>query len=166
VHGHSTTLAKLLEKEEGGLDRIRGVGLMADADENPAGRVDLVIECAKAFGFPKSANSLRGTGQCELNGRKFCYALSPALKRRGDIETLILQEIGDTQLFKCLEQGSSCIEQDNTTALTAKSKVQMYISAKANNSMAGVMHAFRAGIFKPDHDCYTVARAMVDYALR
>ena len=117
VHGHSKTLAKIIAGQPGGLDRIRAIGLMADADNNPTGRIDLIIECATAFGFPKSAQKLREGGRCEVNGRKFCFALSPSKDREGNIETLILGEIGKTPIFECLGQSFACIEKLGTALL-------------------------------------------------
>src|SRR5262245_38575582 len=128
--------------------------------------IDLVIDCAKALGFPKSAKDLRETGKCEVGGRRFSFALSPDMAAHGSIETLILGEIESSPLFKCVAQSFDCIELENSAAMTAKAKVQMYISAVANSGMAGVVHAFAAGMFNPQHASYAGARSMIDYALK
>jgi hypothetical protein len=166
THGHSQTLAKLLAKSPGGgLERIKGIGLMADADTNPNARVDLVIECAKAFGFEKSANSLRSSARYEHQGRRFSFALSPGLNQQGNIETCIVSEIGPTPLFACVQAGVPCFERAIGQTLTDKAKVQMFISAKSNGSMAGVQNAFEASYFDVEHAVYDASRAMIRYVL-
>jgi hypothetical protein len=165
VHGHSNTLAKLLAKEFDGLARLRGIGLMADSEKNPTGQIDLVIECAKAFGFPRCAKDLRANFQHEDSGRGFSFALSPSSKKHGRIETLILQEIGPTALFARVAKSFPCIVETTTVMVDEKAQVQMFISAKANNSMAGIRHAFAAGLFDVRAKPYEQARAMIDYVL-
>jgi hypothetical protein len=165
VYGHTATLAKLLAKEQGGLERIRSIGLMADADDNPQGRVDLVIACAKELGFPKSGKELRDTSRCEADGRKFCFALSPDRDAVGNFETLALKEVADAPIYKCMAQSFDCIERESGTPVSVKARAQMYISAVANSSMAGVGHALRGSIFDPQHVSYAAARGMIDYVL-
>ncbi len=129
-------------------------------------RTGLVIECAKALGFPKSAESLRENGKCEVAGRKFRFALSPSNSEAGNLETLILRELRDTALFKCVELSIPCIAKQDASDVSGKAKVQMYLSAKSNSSMAGVRHAFRGRYFDVKHESYKDARSMVDDVVR
>ena len=159
------TLVKLIEKGPHGLDQLRGVGVMGDSEDNPSGQLDVAIQIATSLGFSRPAKDLRDAQQCERNGRRFCVALSPSHQRQGRIEDLIVEEVSTDPAYQCLELGFSCIEGLNNAPVDAKARVQMFISAKANSSLAGIRHAFGAKIFNPNATAYSAARSMVDYVL-
>lgn len=165
VRDNTETLAKLLEKGPSGLDQLRGIGVMGDAETNPAGQLDVAIQIATSLGFSRPARDIRFAQQCERNGRRFSVALSPSHQVHGRIENLILQEIADDPIFQCLEVAFECVEAATDFAVTEKAQVQAFISAKANSNLAGIRHAFGAGIFNPGAQPYEVARSMIDYVL-
>jgi hypothetical protein len=159
------TLTKLMEKGADGLDQLRGVGLLADAEDDPPARLNIAIQFGVALGFPNCASDVRKTGRHESNNRRFAVSLSPANDQAGRIETLILTEVADDRVFKCIEQSFACVAEANGIPVDEKAKVQMFISAKVNSSMAGIQHAFGKGIFQCAAAPYGVARAMFDYVL-
>jgi hypothetical protein len=165
VRDKTDTLVKLIEKGPSGLDQLRGIGVMGDTEDNPAGQLDVAIQIATSLGFSRSAKDIRGTQQCEQNGRRFCVALSPSHEIPGRIEDLLIEEVSTDPVFQCLEDGFSCVEGLNDTPVNSKARVQMFISAKANSSLAGIRHAFGAKIFDPGAQPYATARSMVDYVL-
>jgi len=165
VRDKTDTLAKLIEKGPSGLDQLRGIGVMGDAETNPAGQLDVAIQIATSLGFSRPAKDVRDTQRCERNGRRFCVALSPSHQAPGRIEDLILREIASDPFFQCLVPAFTCIEGASKVSVDTKAQVQMFISAKANNSLSGIRHAFRAGIFNPGAQSYATARSMVDYIL-
>lgn len=165
VRDKTDTLVKLIEKGPSGLDQLRGVGVMGDAEDNPSGQLDVAIQIATSLGFSRPATDIRDTQQCERNGRRFCVALSPSHQGKGRIEDLIVAEVSTDPVFQCLEDGFSCIEALNAKPVDLKARVQMFISAKANGSLAGIRHAFGAKIFDPGAQPYAAARSMIDYVL-
>lgn len=165
VRDKTDTLAKLIEKGPNGLDQLRGIGVMGDAEDNPTGQLDVAIQIATSLGFSRPAKDVRETLQCERNGRRFGVALSPSHERRGRIEDLIIEEVSIDPVFKCLEDSFSCIEAVKEASVDAKARVQMFISAKANSSLAGIRHAFGAKIFDPNAKPYAAARSMIDNIL-
>jgi hypothetical protein len=165
VSGHSRTHAKLLEKEPGGLNRLRGIGLLADSEAAPSNQIDRTIECAKALGFANCAKDLRERFQHDDNGRAFRFFLFPAPNLAGRIEALVLQEITNEPIFACLSGAFACIAEENNQLVDQKAQVQMYISAKANTNIAGVGRAFEAGIFNAGAPPYNPVREMVEYIL-
>jgi hypothetical protein len=161
----ASTLAKLLERGANGLDQLRGVGLMADAETNHSGRLAVAIQCGTALGFTSCSKDIRQTGRHESNGRRFAVSLSPSNNTNGRIENLLLQEIAADPVFQCIEQSFDCIEVANGPAVDEKARVQMFISAKANSNLAGIRHAFGKGIFQSAAAPYDAARSMIDYVL-
>jgi uncharacterized protein DUF3226 len=166
VRDKTDTLAKLIEKGPSGLDQLRGIGVMGDAETNPSGQLDVAIQIATSLGFSRPAKDIRDTQQCERNGRRFGVALSPSHQVEGRIENLILQGISGDPFFQCLELAFGCIEGVSDSSVDAKAQVQMFISAKANSSLAGIRHAFHTGIFNPSAQPYSTARSMIDYISR
>ena len=165
VRDKTDTLVKLIEKGPSNLDQLRGIGVMGDAESNPAGQLDVAIQIATSLGFSRPAKSIRDAQQCEMNGRRFCVALSPSHQQNGRLEDLIMQEVAADPVFQCLEDSFDCIEASNDISVDPKARVQMFISAKANSSLAGIRHAFGAGIFSSSAQPYSTARSMIDYVL-
>jgi hypothetical protein len=165
VRGKTDTLVKFIEKGSNNLDQLRGIGVMGDAESNPAGQLDVAIQMATSLGFSHPAKPIRDTRQCESNGRRFCVALSPSHNQKGRLEDLIIQEVSTDPVFQCLESGFTCIEALNNKPVEPKARVLMFISAKANSSLAGIRHAFGAGILNSGAQPYAPARAMIDYIL-
>lgn len=163
IVGHTRTIVKLLGP--GTVERLRGIGIMADSDTNPEGRIDTVIDCAKAFGFPRSGKDLHDTGKHEQEGRVFAYSLSPSRSREGSIEDLILDEVISDPMTACISDSCNCIASVSGLEVNKKAKVQMFISAKMNSSMAGVQHAFAAGLFDVNHEVWHEHRKMIDTVL-
>jgi hypothetical protein len=162
--GHTKTIVKLLDPQR--LQQLRGVGVMADCENNPNNRVSTIIECAKAFGFQKCATDLIKDGQHTDNERRFALSLSPNSQTPGRIETLILQEKSKDATMECIIGSLDCISQaNNGRTVDQKAIVQMFISAAMNSSMAGIRHAFGAALFDPSHNAYKHHAAMVDFIL-
>ena len=154
----SAELAKFISKSP---DKIVGIGLLADADDNPQGRVDVTINVAKSFGF-KKGGALNTNSVSVEDGRTFAFFISPGPNQNGRIEDTILGEIGASQLFGCVGAAFPCIEEQTGAPVNSKASVQMFISARMNNSMAGILHAFRAAVFDVQHEAYAGPRTMID----
>jgi hypothetical protein len=156
MKGRAETFVKFLVPGIGDITNLRGVGLIADSDTNPSGRIDTVIECAKAFGFSRSGTDLRERGVHQDGNRVFAFSLSPSNLTQGRIEDIILQEVSNTPIMQCISNSLPCLGNATGTNIDTKAQVQMYISAKSNNSMAGLRHAFAAGMFDIQHPAYAV----------
>jgi hypothetical protein len=162
--GHSRTIVKFLDPQR--LGQLQAIGVMADCENDPDGRVDTIIDCGKAFGFARCATDLVKTGSHSANGRKFALSLSPARGKNGRIKALILQEKAQDATMKCISDSLACISDANTgRPVDQKAIVQMFISAAMNNSMAGIGHAFRAALLDVTHQAYQHHLAMVDFIL-
>jgi hypothetical protein len=161
---HANTIVKFIDPQT--VQALQGVGIIADSENSPKGRIDSVIECAKSFLFPKCAADLKVTGRHTDGNRKFAVSLSPALDQQGRIETLILQEISPKETMKCICASFECISKaNNGRDVDDKAKVQMYISAVMNNSMAGIRQGFSGGLFSVVDKAYSAHLAMVDFIL-
>jgi hypothetical protein len=154
MKGRAETFVKLLVPGIGDISNLRGIGLIADSDTNPSGRIDTVIECAKAFGFSRSGTDLRKQGVHKDGNRVFAFSLSPSNLTQGRIEDIILQEITNKPIMQCISNILPCLENAIGTNVDTKALVQMYISAESNNSMAGLRNAFAAGMFDIHHSAY------------
>ena len=164
MSGHARTIVKFLSPQM--LEQLRAIGVLADCEDNPKGRIDVIIECGKAFGFKNCASDLAKTSRHSANGRKFALSVSPAPGRNGRIETLILQEKSQDATMRCISDSLPCISAaNNGRSVDEKAIVQMFISASMNNSMAGIAHAFRGSLFDVNHQAYQNHIAMVDYVL-
>ena len=151
---HCSTILKLAEKEEGSLDRLIGICLIADTDDNPTGRVDSAIDIARNFGFQHSGKEIREQGWAIEKNRMFCCSLSPSNEVEGRLEDLILMEIDASPVHRCLVNAIPCIQRAKGERMNSKALVQMYISAQSNSSLAGIKHCFTRGIFKASHKAY------------
>ncbi|WP_315812608.1 hypothetical protein [Bradyrhizobium sp. SZCCHNR2028] len=159
------TLAKLMEKGATGLDQLRGIGMLADSENDPVARLNMAIQFGVALAFPSCSGDIRDLGRHESRNRRFAVSLSPANDKVGRIENLVLAEVANDDVFKCVEQSFACIAAANGTEVDEKAKVQMFISAKINSSMAGIQHAFAKGIFQCAAPVYDPVRSMLDYIL-
>ena len=162
MKGKSETIVKLLAPDV--LVQLRAIGVMADAEQDPGARISTIIECAKAFSFPKCAKDLSETGRHEYEGRLFAFSLSPSAKKAGRLEDLILKEVAGDAVSNCINLSLPCFEKEHQV-LNEKAKVQMYISAAMNTSMAGIRNAFAAGLFYPADAAYSHHLDMVDSIL-
>jgi hypothetical protein len=161
---HARSIVKFIAPEV--LEKLVGIGLIADSESDPSARLAAIIDCAKAFSFPKCAADLLATGKHVDGDRKFAASLSPALSKQGRIETLILDEISPTATMQCILASLPCIvAANNQRSVDQKAQVQMYISAAINNSMAGIRQAFLASLFKVTHPTYATHLTMVDFVL-
>jgi hypothetical protein len=165
VASHVASIVKLIEKDRAGVGSLRGVGVLTDAENDPAARIDAAIHMANSLGFLHPAKDIRAQQKCERDGRRFAVSLSPANDQLGRIEHLVLQEVSTYEGFACLEPAFECLENLSGTAVDAKAKVQMFISAGANSSLAGIHRAFSAKILDPMALAYAAHRTMIDYAL-
>jgi hypothetical protein len=161
---HSRTIVKFIEPSM--VQQLRAIGVIADCEDSPKGRLDAIIACGKAFGFNRCAADLNRTGQHTDNNRKFAVSLSPSGAQPGRIETLVLQEISENETMKCIAATLGCISAaNNGRQVNEKAQVQMFISAAMNNSMAGIRNAFLARLLDVTADAYKAHLAMVDFIL-
>lgn len=164
MSGHTKTIVKFLDPQM--LEQIKAIGVIADCEDEPKGRIDAIIDCAKAFSFNKSASDLTSTGHHVEGNRKFALSVSPAPNREGRIETLILEEISKTKTMKCIVESFECISAaNNGRNIDEKAQVQMFISASMNNAMAGVRQAFLAKIFDVTNKAYEAHFEMVKFII-
>jgi hypothetical protein len=162
--GHAQTIAKFLKP--GMMQQLIAIGVLADCENDPNGRLRAVIECGKAFGFPNCATDMTDTGRHSANGRKFAVSLSPAPGAQGRIEALVRLEKSQDATMGCIGGSLGCIEAANHgRQVDEKAIVQMFISAAMNSSIAGIGHAFRAGLFDVTHAAYKNHLGMIDYIL-
>jgi DNA end-binding protein Ku len=85
-------------------------------------------------------------------------------KRKGEkIERV--KEPSRTNVVNLIDALRKSVAEEKKPATKTK-KGRKSISAITNKSMAGVKHAFAAGIFNPAHETYLQTRTMVDYVLQ
>ena len=164
MSGHTKTIVKFINPQM--LQQLQAIGVIADCENEPKGRIDFIIECARAFGFDKSGSDLSKTGRHVVGNRKFALSVSPAPGRKGRIETLILEEISENGTMKCISKSFDCISKANKgRAVDEKAQVQMFISASMNNSMAGIRQAFLAKVLDVTNKAYKAHFDMVRFIL-
>jgi hypothetical protein len=146
--------------------RLEAIGVIADCDNSPNGRLDTIVNCGKAFGFESCRNDLFASGRHVDGNRRLGVSLSPRLGIEGRIEGLILREKAEDETMKCVSQSLECISNANgRRPVDEKAQVQMFISAVTNSSMAGIRQAFGAGTFDVTHTAYAEHLALVDFIL-
>jgi hypothetical protein len=164
MSGHAKTIVKFISPQM--LNQIVAIGVMADCEDSPKGRLNVIIECGKAFGFENCAKDLLQNRRHAAQGRKFALSLSPKIGVEGRIEALILEEKREDETMKCISASLACISKaNNGRAVDEKAIVQMLISASMNNSMAGIRHAFRGGLFDVTDKAYRDHLSMIDFII-
>jgi hypothetical protein len=68
--------------------------------------------------------------------------------------------------MRCIAVSFDCISEANGgREVDEKARVQMFISASMNNSMAGIRNAFLAGLLDVRADAYEAHLDLVDFVL-
>ncbi|RUV33148.1 DUF3226 domain-containing protein, partial [Mesorhizobium sp. M7A.F.Ca.MR.148.00.0.0] len=102
-------MRKVLDDVGEGAGRFGRVGVFADAEQNPVGRLDAVVDSADQFGFGAVSQNLRQTNFCESGQRRFAYHLAPNNIGAGMIEDLVTTEIAGSSLAQCLTNYRACV---------------------------------------------------------
>ena len=92
MRGNAETFVKFLAPRQEDLNRIVGVGLIANSESDPDSRIDAIIECAKAFGFKRCGRDLRDRGMHEHGGRRFAFRCRPQTQTPVELRTSLLRK--------------------------------------------------------------------------
>ncbi|MER9371491.1 DUF3226 domain-containing protein [Mesorhizobium sp. M0491] len=154
-------MRKVLDPGEGA-GRFGRVGVFADAEQNPAGRLDAVVDSADQFGFGAVSQNLRQTNFCDAGQRRFAFHLAPNNVGAGMIEDLVAAEIAGSSIAQCLTDYRACVLAADAMNLSSKAQAQIFILTKRNSDAAGLGRAFQDGILDVMHPAYANFRDAIN----
>ena len=149
--------------KEPNFEKVSALGIMLDADDHPESRLRPAAIALGLANFPSDEDALRNDYLCLHGPKKAGVFVSPGNGEKGQIETLVIEEIQTTKFFECLTDYEACIKKISGR-LDAKGFVQGYISTR-KGSLCGVGRAFEAGILDVNHRAYEGAREFIQQLL-
>ena len=113
--------------------KVKSLGITRDAEANPVGALNSVNAAIKAANLPKNVN-------VEVS-------ILPDEHTEGMIETLFLQSVSETPVFKCVNEFFDCVEGKGislpTGPIKAKHYVQVYLATLKEAQMMPGIAAYR-----------------------
>lgn len=142
-------------RSERNFGRVDAIGIMIDADDVPAGRLNMVCDILVNQGITGTRSDFANQVIVESNNRKIVVFVSPGNGQNGTIETLVRQEIATQPENDCIDLFVSCLSKIDID-LNEKSIVQQFISIRKPR-LCGVGRAFQAGVLNVQADVYRQA---------
>lgn len=159
---------KTLVKDCEVLAGLRSVGVIADSERSPSGRLAAFIALGEALGFRGCARSINEDGKYTVGTRKFAVSLSPRNDSPGRIEELILEELRAGVAYSCFSSAFTCSALFGSGGMSEKGMVTVLSAAlldEGANGRAGAKHAFEAGKFDVLASPYANHRDSIDFLL-
>jgi hypothetical protein len=149
-----TSLKYLCSETE--FDQVKSLGIMIDADDNPKGRMDSVLNHLNNHDLSDENFDLKENTVFEYNERQIGIFISPGEGKKGRIETIIVEELSTKKEYECISEYINCLSERCHNTLDEKAIVQIYISSKKSD-LCGTGRGFEAMILDIDHKTYELA---------
>ncbi len=150
--------ALVVEVERSGRS-LRAVGILRDADENPAAAFQSVSDAVRAAGLTPPPKH----GQFSNDTPAVGIFIIPDGASPGAIETLCLRSVAGTRVARCVKDYIACLEQDGDSRSSAsidKTFAHAYLAA-GPNPVARVGEGAQAGAWDLDHAAFAALRGFV-----
>ena len=95
--------------KEPNFEKVSALGIMLDADDHPESRLRPAAIALGLANFPSDEDALRNDYLCLHGPKKAGVFVSPGNGEKGQIETLVIEEIQTTKFFECLTDYEACI---------------------------------------------------------
>jgi len=156
---------------------LTSIGIVRDADNNPAGAFDSICGALEAVGLPVPPAPLQSVG----DDPRVTVMILPGQGREGMLEDLCLASVTDDPAMTCVESYFDCLEEhlapESLPGNPAKARVRAFLSAMEwieegyfesiqthlqsqppRNPVAAKVHALLAARYKPNLDLGIAAR--------
>ncbi|HEY1824745.1 MAG TPA: DUF3226 domain-containing protein [Acidimicrobiales bacterium] len=138
-----------------GFQRVKTLGLVRDADDNPTGAFGSLQGVLKEAGFPVPN---AGAVITEKDGLKSGAFVMPDNLREGELEDLCNEAVRDHARVPCVSQYFECVEAlDAPSTQLAKGRIAAFI-AGSNEPWDRVGEAFDRGIIPQDSEVFLPLR--------
>jgi hypothetical protein len=116
-----------------GYSRVTSIGIVRDADADPAGAFQSVCSALSNAGLPVPTAPLQSAGAAP----KITVLIVPGESRTGMLEDICLESVADDPAMGCVEEYFGCLEgkfgaDDERLKNRAKSKVQVFLASQAS----------------------------------
>lgn len=135
---------------------VTALGIMTDADNNPDGRKNSVLNHCRNINYIGPRTRLGTSGIASFGGRKLGLFVSPGGGKKGRIEDLVKKEIANNPEHPCIEAFSDCLNGVTGDSLSEKAVAQVFITSR-NDTLCGVGRAFEARILDINDPAYAKA---------
>lgn len=153
------TVLLRLAAETSGPEAIGSLGIVFDANNNYASKLDSVEAALRAAGFEFEKDKLDAHGIYRDGNLPIGVFLSPGMKRPGRIETMVMYEVEDSTISSCLNYYDKCVFEKAQRRLDEKGRVQTYLASF--NAAVGLGIAFEKSLLNVGHTAYAEIRNMV-----
>ncbi len=160
---------KTLVKDLESLPRIRAVGVIADSERSPSGRLSAFSTMGEQIGFRGCAADINLTGRYILDSKKFAVSLSPNNSAAGRVEDLILAELNGTPVHSCFIDALNSDTMFGSGGMSEKGRVTVLSAALLDHEKkgrAGARHAFEKGVFNVLAAPYDSHRSAIDFLVK
>lgn len=154
------TFLKALRNVPGFQGKVRALGIIRDAENNPQGAIQSVTGALKATGLPVPGKAETATE----NTLQTSVLILPNDSKPGMLETLCLEAVKEDPAMQCVQQYFDCLKQQSRIQPVNLTKAQLhaFLASRAKPDLL-VGQAASAGYFPWDHSAFTQVK---DFLLR
>lgn len=134
-----------------GFQNISCIGIARDADDNPQGAFQSIIDALKSYGLDAPKNPLEITA----GKPKIAVMIIPGIGRTGELEDVCLESLNNDPAITCVNQYFECLHNKNIdiSRRIAKAKIYVFLASKPEPGKR-IGEAAQAGYFNFDDKAY------------
>ena len=140
--------------------KVGSLGIVRDADANPAAAFQSVRESLKACRLPSPKKPLDPAKGVP----KVTVMIIPSLKQQGALEDLCLEAIAEDPALICVEQYFACLSQqkvDQTKSLS-KAKVRVFLASREDPTLPLGISA-QKGYWPIDSNAFSTVKSFLKF---
>lgn len=160
INGKSDYPKKLraISSESNFIRNVESLGLVRDANTNPAGTIVSIKGALKSSKIPVPRRPLQLASSRNI---KVMFLVLPGERTKGELEDLCLQSVGSYKAMPCVDEYIKCLKKQGLQGprKVPKAKVQVFLASRSRRNLpTNVGRAAEMGIWNFDAPAFKIVK--------